>query len=57
MSCGTIPADQLNTTAIANLAFVSLQAKCPANRAEAAICLQELLTIWRQRQAPAQGTP
>lgn len=47
--CGDFSADELNTTAFANVAYISLQAKIPANRAEAASCLKQLQDVWRRR--------
>ena len=47
--CSDTSADELNPTALANVAYVSLQAKIPSNRAEAASCLKQLQDIWRQR--------
>jgi hypothetical protein len=47
--CSVISADELNPTALANVAYISLQAKIPTNRAEAASCLKQLQDVWRQR--------
>jgi len=49
VTCRDIPPDQLNTTAIANVAYISLQAKFPSNREEAARCLKELQGVWRRQ--------
>ena len=48
--CGDFSADELNSTALANLAYISLQAKYPPNRAEAASCLKEFQDVWRRRR-------
>ena len=48
--CGDFSADELNSTALANLAYISLQAKFPPNRAEAASCLKEFQDVWRRRR-------
>lgn len=48
--CADLHVDDLNTTSLANMAFVSLQAKVAANRAEAATCLQTLQKAWRQKR-------
>jgi tetratricopeptide (TPR) repeat protein len=48
--CGDILAEELNTTALANMAYISLQAKFLPNRAEAASCLKEFQDVWRQRR-------
>lgn len=48
--CRDIPAEELNTTALANAAYISLQARIPSNRAEAASCLKELQDVWRRRR-------
>ena len=47
--CHDVSADELNTTALANVAYISLQAKIPANRTEAASCLKQLQDVWRRR--------
>ena len=47
--CGDVSADELNPTALANAAYISLQAKIPTNRAEAASCLKQLQDVWRRR--------
>jgi hypothetical protein len=47
-ACATFPAAELNTTVLADMAYVSLQARIPANRAEAARCLDDLLGLWRR---------
>jgi tetratricopeptide (TPR) repeat protein len=47
--CADVSANELNTTALANVAYISLQAKIPTNRAEAASCLKQLQDVWRRR--------
>lgn len=48
-SCREFSGDTLNTTALANVAYVSLQARIPSNREEASRCLKELQDVWRRR--------
>jgi hypothetical protein len=49
-SCKELPIDQINTTSIANVAYVSLHAIVPATRERAANCLRELQELWRDRR-------
>jgi tetratricopeptide (TPR) repeat protein len=50
-SCKELPVEQMNTTAVANLAYVSLHAIVPATREKAANCLRELQGRWKDRDS------
>lgn len=50
-SCKEIPIDKMNTTSIANAAYISLHAIVPATRERAANCLRELQELWRDRKS------
>lgn len=65
LDCDALPIDSLNNTSLANVAYVSLHAVLPESRAQAAACLQRLLSASsratrlpsRLARAPTSGTP
>lgn len=46
-SCKGVPANQMNETSVANIAYISLHATDPAARARTRACLEEVQSSWK----------